>query len=186
MDRRRLRSAHDVERYGLVGVASGTTDFQIDVPGIERVTERPRVAGETIGFPARFGGRVPPLCGPLCHIACRAFWCPSHAMKARHRATCKLSIGWRFGAKAGQGRNRRGQSGLCSPSAIMQNLYGQAKDAAKDAADSATGYARQAMDTGNDSTEALAEMLRDNPIRSLWIAAGVGIAAALLLARPRR
>lgn len=68
----------------------------------------------------------------------------------------------------------------------MQNLYGQAKDAAKDAADSATGYARQAMDTGNDSTEALAEMLRDNPIRSLWIAAGVGIAAALLLARPRR
>lgn len=68
----------------------------------------------------------------------------------------------------------------------MQNLYGQAKDAAKDATDAATGYARQAMDTGNDSTEALAEIVRDNPIRSLWIAAGVGFAAALFLVRPRR
>src|SRR5262245_17322288 len=74
MDRRRLRSAHDVERNGLVGVAAEAPDLQIAVTGIERVTERrrglrgafeakhaliPGLAGEPVGFLARLGC---PLC----------------------------------------------------------------------------------------------------------------------------
>src|SRR6476660_1032864 len=65
VNRRCLRSPHDVERDGLVRVAAKTTDFKIAVPGIERVTQRrrrlrwslvaehahvPRFAGELVGF----------------------------------------------------------------------------------------------------------------------------------------
>ena len=68
MDRRCLRAAHDVERDRLMRVTAETADLEIDVAGIERVTERrrglrrplkgehaliPGVAGELVGFPAR-------------------------------------------------------------------------------------------------------------------------------------
>jgi hypothetical protein len=42
MNRHRLRPPHDVEGNGLIGVATETSDFQIAVTGIERVTERRR------------------------------------------------------------------------------------------------------------------------------------------------
>ena len=72
MDRRRLRSPHDVERDGLMGVAAQTFHFEIAITGIERVAERgrwlrrtlkaehalvPRLAGEPVGFLARFRRR---------------------------------------------------------------------------------------------------------------------------------
>src|SRR6516225_2225822 len=68
MDRRRLRPPHDVERHRLMRVTAETADLEIDVAGIERVTERrrglrrplkgehaliPGVAGELVGVPAR-------------------------------------------------------------------------------------------------------------------------------------
>jgi hypothetical protein len=40
MDRRHLRSPHDVEGNGLVRVAAKAFHFEVAVPGIERVTER--------------------------------------------------------------------------------------------------------------------------------------------------
>ena len=68
MDRRCLRSPHDVEGNGLVGVAAQATDFEIEITGVDRVTQRgrwlcrslktehalvPRLDGEPIGFLAR-------------------------------------------------------------------------------------------------------------------------------------
>jgi uncharacterized protein YjbJ (UPF0337 family) len=69
-----------------------------------------------------------------------------------------------------------------------QNLYGQAKDAARDATDAATNYAKQAYensgDTFRDGSEALAKRVRDNPIGSILIAGGIGFALALMMMRP--
>jgi len=74
MDRRCLRSAHDIEGDGLVGVAAQASDFEIAEPGIERVAQRrrwlrrtlkaehaivPRLDGEPVGFLASFRR---PLC----------------------------------------------------------------------------------------------------------------------------
>ena len=74
MDRRCLRSPHDVERHGLMRVAAKAFHFEVAKPGVERVTQRrrwlrrtlkakhalvPRLAGEPVGFLAGFGG---PLC----------------------------------------------------------------------------------------------------------------------------
>src|ERR1700761_1744916 len=49
-----------------------------------------------------------------------------------------------------------------------QNLYGQAKDAARDATDAATGYAKRVYDQSGDGTEAVARMVQDNPVGSLF------------------
>jgi hypothetical protein len=74
MDRRRLRSPHDVQRYGLMRVAAKAFHFEIAKPGVDRVTERrrwlrrslkaehalgPRLAGEPVSLLSR-------LSGPLC------------------------------------------------------------------------------------------------------------------------
>jgi hypothetical protein len=74
MDRRRLRSPHDVEGNRLVRVAAKATDFEIEITGIECVAQRgrrlcrtlkaehplvPRIAGEPVGLLARFRR---PLC----------------------------------------------------------------------------------------------------------------------------
>ena len=65
----------------------------------------------------------------------------------------------------------------------LQNLYGQAKDAARDTADDALSYAR------GPGSDAVAKMVRDNPVGSLLMAAGVGFALALMMRphpRPQR
>src|ERR1700730_9258055 len=74
MDRRCLRSPHDVERNGLMRVAAKATDFEIAVPGVERVAQCrgwlrrtlkaedalvPRLTGEPVGF---LTGLRRPLC----------------------------------------------------------------------------------------------------------------------------
>ena len=66
---------------------------------------------------------------------------------------------------------------------VIEDLYGQAKDVARDTADAATKYVRQFRD---DGTEAVAEMVRENPIRALWVAGGIGFALALMFLRPPR
>jgi uncharacterized protein YjbJ (UPF0337 family) len=72
----------------------------------------------------------------------------------------------------------------------VQNLYGQAKDAALDATDAAVSYAKDAYensgDTFRDGSQAVAQKVQDNPLGSLLIASGIGFALALLMTRPPR
>jgi uncharacterized protein YjbJ (UPF0337 family) len=72
----------------------------------------------------------------------------------------------------------------------VQNLYGHAKDAARDAADTAAGYAKDAYnkrgDVLRDGSEALAKKVHDNPLGSLVTAGAIGFALALFMTRPAR
>ena len=72
----------------------------------------------------------------------------------------------------------------------VQNLYGQAKDAARDATDAAVDYAKDAFensgDTLRDGQKAMAKTVQDNPLGALLIAGGIGFALALLMTRPPR
>ncbi len=56
----------------------------------------------------------------------------------------------------------------------MQNLYGQAKDAARDAADTVTSQARDVYEhsgeTLRDGTQAVARKVQDNPLGALLVA----------------
>jgi uncharacterized protein YjbJ (UPF0337 family) len=72
-----------------------------------------------------------------------------------------------------------------------QNLYGQAKDAARDAGEAAVNYAKDAYDHRGevlrDGSKAMAKTVQDNPLGALLIAGGIGFALALLMTRqPRR
>jgi hypothetical protein len=77
MDRRCLRSPHDVEGNGLMRVAAKPFHFEIAKPDVDRVAQRrrwlrralkaeharvPRLGGEPVGFLARF--RCPVCCRP--------------------------------------------------------------------------------------------------------------------------
>ena len=72
----------------------------------------------------------------------------------------------------------------------MQNLYGQAKDAASDVADAAVNYAKDAYDNSGDTIrggqKAVAKSVQDNPLGALLVAGGIGFALALLMTRPPR
>lgn len=73
----------------------------------------------------------------------------------------------------------------------VQNLYGQAKDAARDAGDAAVNYARDAYEQGGetlrDGSQVLAKRVQENPLGALLIAGGIGFALALMMTRqPRR
>lgn len=71
-----------------------------------------------------------------------------------------------------------------------QNLYGQAKDAARDARDAAASYAKSAYDNSGDNfrdgSQALSKSVQENPLGSLIVAGGIGFALALLMTRPPR
>jgi len=66
----------------------------------------------------------------------------------------------------------------------VQNLYGQAKDAASDVADAAVSYAKEAYDNSGDTIrggqKAVAKSVQDNPLGALLVAGGIGFALALL------
>src|SRR5205814_10528382 len=72
----------------------------------------------------------------------------------------------------------------------VQNLYGQAKDAAREATETATSYAKDAYETGGDtfrdSSQAVAKKVQENPLGALLVAGGIGFALALLMTRPPR
>ena len=72
----------------------------------------------------------------------------------------------------------------------VQNLYGQAKDAARDAGDAAVSYAKDAYDNSGDTlrdgSQAVARKVQDNPLGALLIAGGIGFALAMLMSRPPR
>ncbi|MBC7580651.1 CsbD family protein [Tardiphaga sp.] len=71
-------------------------------------------------------------------------------------------------------------------SGTVQNLYGQAKDAVRDATDAATSYAKDAIDSDvyRDGSQAVVKQVRDNPLGALLVAGGIGFALAMLLTRP--
>ncbi|OKO75115.1 hypothetical protein AC629_34320 [Bradyrhizobium sp. NAS80.1] len=69
MNRRCLRPPHDVQGDGLIGVATETSDFEVQITRIEGVTQRgrrlrrslegkhaliPCLTGQLVGLPARF------------------------------------------------------------------------------------------------------------------------------------
>ena len=66
----------------------------------------------------------------------------------------------------------------------VQNLYGQAKDAAREATDTAVNYAKDAYDNSGDTIrggqKAVAKTVQDNPLGALLVAGGIGFALALL------
>ena len=70
----------------------------------------------------------------------------------------------------------------------VQNLYGQAKDAVRDATDTAASYAKDAYDNSGDTLrdgqKAMAKTVQDNPLGALLVAGGIGFALALLMTRP--
>ena len=72
----------------------------------------------------------------------------------------------------------------------MQNLYGQAKDAARDAGETAVNYAKDAYENSGDSIrggqQAIAKTVQENPLGALLVAGGIGFALALLMSRPPR
>ena len=72
----------------------------------------------------------------------------------------------------------------------VQQLYGQAKDAARDVGEAAVNYAKDAYDnsgeTFRDGSQAVAKKVQDNPLGALLIAGGIGFALAMLMTRPPR
>lgn len=72
----------------------------------------------------------------------------------------------------------------------MQDLYGQAKDAARETGETAAHYARDAYqaggDTMRDGTQAIAKKVQDNPLGALLVAGCVGFGLALMMTRPTR
>ena len=92
-----------------------------------------------------------------------------------------------FGDLTGDGQTQA--SGNARQAAgTVQNLYGQAKYAVKDAADTATSYAKDALDSDvyRDGTRAVTSQVKENPLGALLIAGGIGFALAMLLSRPPR
>ena len=72
----------------------------------------------------------------------------------------------------------------------VQNLYGQAKDVARDATDAAVNYAKDAYDSSGDTLrggqQTVARTVQENPLGALLVAGGIGFALALLMTRPPR
>jgi uncharacterized protein YjbJ (UPF0337 family) len=79
---------------------------------------------------------------------------------------------------------------LRETSGTVQNLYGQAKDAARDAGDAAVSFAKDAYDnsgdTFRDGSKVVAKQVRDNPLGALLLAGGIGFALAMIMTRPPR
>jgi uncharacterized protein YjbJ (UPF0337 family) len=79
---------------------------------------------------------------------------------------------------------------LREASGTVQNLYGHAKDAARDAGDAAVSLARGAYDnsgdTFRDGSQAVAKQVRNNPLGALLLAGGIGFALAMVMTRPPR
>src|ERR1700738_2268579 len=81
----------------------------------------------------------------------------------------------------------RASGRLREASGTVQNLYGQAKDAARDAGDAGDAAASFAWDTYDhsgdsfrDGSRAVAKQVRDNPLGALLLAGGIGFALAMI------
>ena len=72
-------------------------------------------------------------------------------------------------------------------SGTVQNIYGQAKDAARDLSENAGSYAQDALDAGQkvyqQGNRAVASAVKEQPLGALLVAGTIGFALALLLNR---
>ncbi len=86
--------------------------------------------------------------------------------------------------------NTQAEGRLREAAGTVQNLYGQAKDVARDAGDAAVSYARDALDNSGDTIrggrKAVARTVQENPLGALLVAGGIGFALALMMTRPPR
>lgn len=87
------------------------------------------------------------------------------------------------------GNAARDASGRAREAAgTVQNIYGQAKDAARDLSENAGSYAKDAMDKGEkyyrQGNKAVAAAVKDQPLGALLIAGAVGFTLAMLINRP--
>ena len=96
-----------------------------------------------------------------------------------------------IGQAAGDARTE--MSGRAREAAgTAQNILGQAKDAVSDLGDSATGFAKDAIDRGADyyaeGNRAVASTVQNQPLGSLLLAGAIGFGLALFMRRspPRR
>ena len=104
MDRRCLRSPHDVEGNGLMRVAAKAFHFEIAKPGVDRVAQRRSMAAPVpesracaCSTPRRRAGRLPcvlpspalPLPAPMRRKWSRVTWCPCERGCAGPRWTGK-------------------------------------------------------------------------------------------------
>ena len=84
----------------------------------------------------------------------------------------------------------KAQAAVREVTGAAQTLYGQAKDAVREASDAAVSYAKDAYensgDTFRDGSQAIAKKVQDNPLGSILIAGGIGFALALMMTRPPR
>ncbi len=73
---------------------------------------------------------------------------------------------------------------------VAQKIYGQAVDAANDLGDTASGFAKQAIDAGEDfyrdGSRAVASKIQEQPLGALLIAGVAGFALAMMISRPAR
>jgi len=99
--------------------------------------------------------------------------------------TCELEGG--VGDIAGDARTE-GAGRAREATGAAQNLYGQAKDAARDATDAAVSYAKDAYENSGDTlregSQAIAKKVQDNLLGSILIAGAIGFALALWTTRP--
>jgi uncharacterized protein YjbJ (UPF0337 family) len=73
-------------------------------------------------------------------------------------------------------------------SGVAQNLYGQAKDGARDAGQAVSSLAKDAVDGGSEyyreASRAIVSTVKEQPLGSLVVAGVVGFMLALMLNRP--
>lgn len=73
----------------------------------------------------------------------------------------------------------------------VQNAFGQAKDAARDIGNTASGMAHDALDAGSDyyrdGSRIVADKIKDQPLTALIAASAIGFTLGVLMTRqPRR
>jgi ElaB/YqjD/DUF883 family membrane-anchored ribosome-binding protein len=84
-------------------------------------------------------------------------------------------------------RLSRRRSSCTQAAGAAQDLYGQAKDAARTVGDAATKYAKDAYENNDRaSSEAVAQKVQQNPLGALLIAGCIGFVLALLMTRQPR
>ena len=124
--------------------------------------------------------------GSLTTVAAGSWGCESTSQSSKYVASVATNAAGKITGDAQTEASGR----IREAAGTVQNLYGQAKDAARDATDAAAGLAKDAYENSGDTlregSEAVAKRVQDNPLSALLIAGGIGFALAMLMTRPPR
>jgi uncharacterized protein YjbJ (UPF0337 family) len=108
--------------------------------------------------------------------------------KDRVAGSAKDLAGKVEGTVGGIAGDAKAQAEVREAAGAAQNLYGQVKDTARDASETAASYAKGAYensgDTFREGSQAVAKAVQDNPFGSVVIAGVIGFALALMMMRP--